>query len=138
MKEEKHKSFLGSGWSFPPTFSDKTKGVEMVSDEEDIGQSLQILLSTQLGERIMMPKYGCDLSTMTFETMTTSFRTYVKDLIRTAILYHEPRIQVEEILLQSENSSEGLIIITIQYLVRITNTRSNLVYPFYINEATDL
>ena len=137
-EEEKQKSFLGRGWSFPSSFSDKTKGVEMVEDEEDIGQSLKILLSTRLGERIMVPKYGCDLNTMIFEAMTTSFTTYIKDLIRTAILYHEPRIQVEKIELQAENEHEGLIMINIQYLVRITNTRSNLVYPYYINEATDL
>lgn len=138
MEEEIQKSFLGSGWSFPPTFSDKTMGVEMVEDAEDIGQSLEILLSTRLGERIMVPKYGCNLDAMIFESMTTSFTTYIKDLIRTAILYHEPRIQVEKIDLSTENENEGLIMINIQYLVRITNTRSNLVYPFYIDEATDL
>lgn len=137
-EEEKQKSFLGRGWSFPPSFSDKNKGVVMVEDEEDIGQSLEILLSTRLGERIMVPKYGCDLSTMISEAMTTSFTTYIKDLIRTAILHHEPRIQVEKIRLNTVNEHEGLIMINIQYLVRITNTRSNLVYPFYINEATDL
>jgi len=139
MKDDKkQQSFLGTGWSFPPAFSDKIGGVQMVEDETDIAQSLEILLSTRLGERVMVPGYGCNLNSMTFESLTTSFATYLKDMIRTAILYHEPRIQVEKIDLKTNEQFEGKVIIHIDYFIRLTNTRSNLVYPFYIEEATDL
>lgn len=137
-QNEKHTSFLGRGWGFPPTFSTHSGTVEMVADEEDIRQSLHILLTTGLGERIMIPDYGCDLTTMNFESITTSFTTYLKDLIKTAILYHEPRVKLEKIELGTNQVLEGFILISVDYIVRTTNTRTNYVFPYYINEATNL
>src|SRR3569833_2895720 len=81
------KSFLGTGWGFPPTFSNKSVTVGMLSDEADIESSLQILLSTRKGERVLRPDYGCNLDELVFEPLTTTFETYIKDLIATAILY---------------------------------------------------
>lgn len=137
-QKEKHTSFLGRGWSFPPTFSALGGTVEMVADEEDIRQSLHILLTTRLGERIMIPDFGCDLTVMNFESITTSFTTYLKDLIKAAILYHEPRIKVEKIEFGTKQTLEGSILISVDYTVRTTNTRTNYVFPYYINEATNL
>ena len=90
-------SFLGIGWSFPPTFHVKTKGVEMVKDEIDIRQSLHILLSTSLGERVMQPTFGCNLNDVMFEPFNSGIQTYLTDLVKTAILYHETRIKLETI-----------------------------------------
>ena len=112
--------------------------VRMSENEQDIRESLQILLSTSLGERTMIPGYGCDLSSMTFESLTTSLVTYIKDLVRTAILRHEPRIDLNRTNLNVENATEGKVLIEVDYTIRNTNTRTNFVYPYYINEATDL
>jgi hypothetical protein len=131
-------SFLGTGWGFPPSFSKKTLQVAMLSDEADIKSSLEILLSTRQGERVMLPGYGCNLDEMIFEPLTTTFKTYIKDLINTAILYYEPRISVNNIDLDDTGELEGRIIISIDYTVRSTNSRFNFVYPFYKNEATEL
>lgn len=133
-----HQSFLGSGWSFPPQFERSNSKTKMLKDEEDIQSSLEILLSTKQGERVMLPDYGCDLHELIFEPLTTTFKTYIKDLIRTAILYYEPRIEVEKIELNDTGELEGRILITISYKVRATNSRFNFVYPFYKNEGTDL
>lgn len=133
-----HQSFLGSGWSFPPQFDRSNSKTKMLKDEEDIQSSLEILLSTKQGERLMLPDYGCDLHELIFEPLTTTFKTYIKDLIRTAILYYEPRIEVEKIELNDTGELEGRILITISYKVRATNSRFNFVYPFYKNEGTDL
>ncbi len=127
-------SFLGIGWSFPPTFNQDTGTVEMVSDEEDIVQSLEIILSTRPGERIMQPDFGCELSQFIFEEMSQGTITGIRGTISDALLYHEPRIDVEEINI-NESEQEGLLLIGIIYRVRTTNSRFNLVYPFYINEA---
>lgn len=132
------KSFLGTGWGFPPTFSIKTSEVGMLSDEEDIKSSLEILLTTRPGERVMRPDYGCNLDELVFEPLTTTFKTYIKDLISTAILYYEPRIEVNSIDLDDTGELEGRILIVIDYTVSSTNTRFNFVFPFYKNEATDL
>ena len=64
--------FLGQGWAFPPDFSLKLKGVKMVSEDEDVKESLNILFSTQFGERIMQYNYGCNLQSLVFEKFDTT------------------------------------------------------------------
>ena len=129
-------SFLGTGWGFPPAFS-KAAGVAMLSDEADIQSSLEILLSTRQGERVMLQDYGCNLDELVFETLTTTFKTYIKDLIATAILYYEPRIDVNRIELDDTGELDGRILITIDYTVRSTNSRFNFVFPYYKTESTE-
>ncbi|OQP68337.1 GPW/gp25 family protein [Niastella populi] len=131
-------SFLGTGWSFPPTFNREAGSVELVSDEEDIRQSLNILLSTTLGERVMQPRYGCDLTNYVFETMNSSVIGYLKDRVKNAILYYEPRIVAEKIEVTAAESFdliEGKFTISIDYSIPGTNSRFNYVYDYYKNEA---
>lgn len=135
---ENNNSFLGTGWSFPPAFRNQGASVEMVTDEEDIKQSLQILLSTSLGERLMHPDFGCDLSHFLFEEIDQGMITGIKGIISDAFLYHEPRIMLEEIDISEHDSTAGLLLISIDYTIRATNSRYNMVYPFYIDEATGL
>ncbi|AXY73788.1 hypothetical protein D3H65_07270 [Paraflavitalea soli] len=129
-------SFLGTGWSFPPAFDPQLGIVQMTSDEVDIQSSLEILLSTRLGERVMQPTYGCNLDEMLFEPLTTTLKTYIADLIRTAILYHEARITVNKIDMTESNDLEGLVLIKLEYTVKSTNSRYNYVFPYYKNEKT--
>ena len=135
---EVSKSFLGTGWGFPPVFNAASNGVNMLSDEDDIESSLQILLSTRPGERVMLPKYGCNLDEMIFEPLTTTFKTYMQDLIKTAILYFEPRIDVNSIDLDDTGELEGRILIKVEYTVRSTNSRFNFVFPYYKKEGTEI
>lgn len=130
-------SFLGQGWAFPPGFSIRSKSAITVAEDEDIQQSLIILLSTHLGERVMQPHYGCNLQHVVFEKLDKTIITYLRDTIETAIIYHEPRIKLLEIKVNAEIDQEGKITFIIVYLIRATNTRSNMVYPHYITEATD-
>lgn len=132
------KSFLGTGWSFPPAFGNHDAQIKMLSDVEDIQSSLEILLTTRPGERVMRPDYGCNLDELLFEPLTTTFKTYIKDLVSTAILYYEPRIEVNSIDLDDTGELEGRIVISIDYTVSATNTRFNFVFPFYKKEGTDL
>ena len=135
---EQDKRFLGVGWGFPPQFQrqvDQTE-VKMVAEDEDIRESLMILLSTRPGERIMQPGYGCGLHSMVFETVNESTVTEIRDLIERAILFYEPRIDLQGIEVEMENAYEGRLDIRIDYSIRQTNTRSNMVYPFYFLEGT--
>jgi phage baseplate assembly protein W len=138
MAEFEQDDFLGKGWSFPPAFIPALQGVEMTEKVEDINRSLQILLTTRVGERIMQPKYGCNMDEMVFESLSTMTKTIIKDKIKTAILYFEPRIDVTAISMDTANELEGEIIIEIEYVVRATNSRFNFVFPYYINEGTEL
>jgi phage baseplate assembly protein W len=130
------KSFLGTGWGFPPTFVRPTNGVMMVSDEVDIHQSLQILFSTHPGERVMLPLYGSDLDRVVFEAID---RTLIADLsqrLTREITTWEPRILVDDISMVRHADLRGVLTISIDYTIRRTNNRGNFVFPFYLQEAT--
>jgi uncharacterized protein len=127
-----NEQFLGTGWSFPPTFDRQLAEVLMTSGIEDIERSLEIIFTTTLGERLMNPAFGCNLVEMLFEPMNTGSITYVKNLLETAILYHEPRIDADTIDVQPD-PLEGLLLIKVEYRVRTTNSRFNFVYPFYLD-----
>ncbi len=130
-------SFLGTGWGFPPTFEIERKGVVMVSDAEDICQSLEILLNTRLGERVLQPGYGANLKDQVFEPMNASMVAFIDDLVRTAIIYHEPRIRADDISVTPEQVG-GVLRISIDYTIRGTNTRFNIVFPFFLAESGGL
>lgn len=134
------KAFLGTGWSFPPEFHKRAHaiGVKMVAEEEDIGESLRILLSTNPGERVMQPSYGCGLKSMVFASVNESTITALKDIIERAVLFFEPRITLEGIEVNTEDALEGILRIQLIYSVRETNTRSNIVYPFYFREGSQV
>jgi phage baseplate assembly protein W len=133
------KDFLGTGWSFPPAFS-PAEGVAMVSGREDIEQSLGILLSTTIGERVMEARFGCNLASYQFESMDSTFIGLLRDTVYDAILYHEARIRVESIRVTEDLSPEALsgqVIIDVSYRIRATNSRYNYVYDFYLTEGVN-
>ena len=128
-------SFLGTGWNFPPTFTEGGAGVATVSDAEDIHQSLQILFATSLGERVMQDDYGCDLGRFLFEEIDRSLLNSLTGLVSDAILFHEPRIALNNLQISDAEAVAGLLLIQIDYTIRTTNSRYNMVYPFYLSEA---
>ena len=135
VQRESSRAWLGTGWSFPPDFDRRSNTLAMVSEDEDIRQSLEILMSTSPGERVMNPTYGCGLKSLTFENISESTLTEIRDLVDRAILFFEPRSSVNNIDVNVESIYDGLITIHLHYTVRITNTRTNMVYPFYFREG---
>lgn len=128
-------SFLGTGWSFPPTFSSGGSDVHIVSAAEDIEQSLAILLRTRRGERVMQDAFGCELTEFLFGEISQGLIGRVRTLISDAILHHEPRISLNSVDVSESGAEDGLLLIAIDYTIRATNSRYNMVYPFYLNEA---
>lgn len=131
-------SFLGSGWSFPPRFVRSAEGVALVVGDEDVHQSLVILFGTTLGERVLRPKYGLDMHGLLFEPMTTTMRTEIEDQVRTQILVYEPRIDLLALRLDTTEQVEGRVTLVVEYRVRATNSRFNLVYPFYASGGSEV
>jgi len=130
-----HTSFLGTGWSFPPSFG--AGEVRMSADETDIHESLQILFGTTAGERFLQPKYGLDMHELLFEPMSITLRTLLTDRVRTALLVYEPRIKVLKLNIDSPDPNEGSLNILLEYEVRATNSRFNLVFPFYNSDSNE-
>lgn len=131
------KDFLGKGWAFPPGFDRKTGTADMVQYEEDIWQSLQILFSTSIRERVMQPEYGSNPEDYVFTTMNVSFLSFLEDLFKKSIAKNEPRIKLIDLVIAA-SLLEGTMEIQLEYLVRSTNTRFNRVYPFYKQEGTNV
>lgn len=126
--------FLGRGWSFPPLFDRSTREVLMLEGEVDVRSSIEILLSTELGERIMSPGFGWKRDRWIFEALTTTAATAIQREIEDALLFYEPRIDLNTVRVVPDNATSGRVEIHIDYTVRSTNTRNNLVFPFYLNE----
>ena len=125
--------FLGTGWAFPVRFGNQGRSVVTAEAEEDIRQSLEILLSTSLGERVLRPSFGWKRDALMFEPLSTSFGAYLAREIETAILFYESRIELNRVDFETATDQTGLILIRLDYTVRTTNTRTNLVYPFYLD-----
>ena len=124
---------IGRGWSFPPTFNNISGEVLMTEGKDDIDGSLYILLNTAFGERVMLSKYGCDLRKFLFEPSNGNMLVYIQKIVTEAILYYEPRINAGTI---NVSGTDGLLEIDIEYTIKANNSRSNYVFPFYINEFT--
>ncbi|HLV67291.1 MAG TPA: GPW/gp25 family protein [Polyangiaceae bacterium] len=127
--------FIGSGWSFPPHFVAEGRTVTLAEGTNEIEESLHILLSTLPGERVMHPKYGCDLTPLLFEPLTTTLQTIIADRVQTSILYFEPRISPEKVEVTIDDPGVGRLLIVVHYRIRSTNSRHNFVFPFYVSEG---
>lgn len=125
--------FLGRGWDFPPTFT-VAGGVRMVEGLSDVQQSLRILLSTTIGERLLHPTFGSDLRRFVFEPLSASIEARIRDLVETAILYFEPRVVLEAVHVHAE-PAEGRLELHVSYAVPATNTRANMVLPYALGEG---
>ena len=130
--------FLGTGWAFPPSFDWRSKEAVLVSQVQDIEQSLRILLGTVPGERVMQPAYGCGIKRMVFENVNESTVTEIKDIVAKAVLFFEVRITLHEIDIDLTDIASGVLRLKLDYTVRTTNTRTNMVYPLYLREGTNL
>ncbi len=131
------KDFLGEGMKFPPQINKATGRFVTVSEEQSVRQSVYLILMTQLGERPLRENFGSNLMSYTFMDLSV---TRINILIRTLkeqILNQEPRIEDLRIT-PSEESGNGRIIFDIEYTVVATNTRDNLVFPFYLNQETEV
>lgn len=132
------KSFLGTGWSFPPSFSEKGKHVKLSAEQEDIEQSIKIILSTLPGERLMRPDFGCGITRFVFEKQDSAFINGLNHIIGQALLNFEPRINYIDVEMLERNDLDGILHMQVNYTIIITNTRHNMVFPFYLLEGTNL
>lgn len=135
QQTNQHNAFLGTGWSFPPRFLSGNQQVLLSQDAEDIQQSLKILLSTSPGERIMNPQFGCRIHRFIFEEITQTTLTEMEFEITQAMLLFESRINLQSIQIVP-SPEKNVLIINVEYHIVTTNTRDNMVYPFFLQEGT--
>jgi phage baseplate assembly protein W len=138
MIDTTQKSFMGTGWQFPIEFKKSLGTAVMLSGEEDIKNSLEVLFATRVGERIMHSSFGSALESFLFMPINRSTITYMKAIMSDEILFNEPRIILNDIDIQPSPDEDGKLDIVFDYTVSETNNRYNYVYPFYLTEATNL
>jgi phage baseplate assembly protein W len=129
------KAFLGVGWAFPPCV-EKDGRVALVQYEDDIRQSIRIILGTDRGERVMRPDFGAGLSQFVFEPLDATTMNLVKTRVREALIAWEPRIDILNVDVAADPSEHNKLLIDMTYRVRATNSQFNLVYPFFLQEGT--
>jgi uncharacterized protein len=131
-------SFLGSGWSFPVTFSAGNHQLNMTAYEDNINDSIDIILQTSTGERCMEPQFGSGLQQFFFRKMDETLKGEIKDAVKTSLLQNEPRITVTDVIVSFTDIANGVVEIAINYVYNQVNTRHNYVFPFHLNEGTNL
>ncbi len=128
------KDFLGAGWKYPVR-TDADRKIAMSEYEEDIKEAIWIILGTAKGERVMRPDFGCGIHDFVFAPINTATVNLVENSVREALTLWEPRIELTKVEVSTEQVDEGKLIVSIDYRVRTTNNRFNLVYPFYLKEG---
>ncbi|MET0886340.1 MAG: GPW/gp25 family protein [Mycetocola sp.] len=133
--DESARGFLGTGWAFPVQVSSTTGLVQHASNEEDVEQSIQIILGTAKGERVMRPDFGCGIHDLAFAAISTQVMAEIETTVREALRTYEARIDVRHVAVQTTHLDQGRIDVVIDYAVRATNQPGNIVYPFYFEES---
>ncbi len=104
----------------------------MTSGANDIDASIRMVLLTAPGERLMRPEFGCRIWELVFEPINANTLGLMGEAVREAVARWEPRVEVEDITIEPEPGAIGAVSIRIDYVVKTTNDRRNLVYPFYV------
>jgi len=130
--------FLGSGWSFPPTFTAGNYQLNMAQQQDSINQSIDVILQTRQGERSLNPNFGSSLHRFVFRAFNATLQSEVVEAVNVALRDYEPRIKVNAVIVTVENDESTLLAIQINYTIRQTNSRHNHVYPYALTEATHL
>lgn len=123
--------FLGRGWAFPVDV-DGRGDVRTAADEQTVEDAIRVIIGTAKGERVMRPDFGCGIHEYVFDTVDANTLSLVETSVEEALIEFEPRIAVEDVSTSTEDLSEGVLLIEVDYRIRGSNTRRNLVYPFYL------
>jgi phage baseplate assembly protein W len=122
---------LGQGWRFP-ILPDDTGSLSYVADDVNVEQSVRILLLTDIGQRVMRPDFGCDAPRLVFAPGSMQYLRLLETTVREAVRDWEPRVELEDVRAEVDPEEETRVIVSIDYRVRQTDTRTNLVFPFYL------
>ena len=131
---DQQKEFLGRGWAYPVAFDPGTGSAAEAAYEEDVRQSIRIIIATDRGSRVMRPDFGCGIHELVFTAIDSAALTRVKAAVTDALNKYEARIEFQ-VSVDPLKAAEGILLVLIDYRIRKTNQTGNLVYPFYFREG---
>jgi phage baseplate assembly protein W len=123
--------FLGRGWAFPIQ-PDAAGRIGYTEAEANIEHSLKVVLLTALGERAMRPDFGCDAARLVFAPGSRRYLGLLETSVKEAVRDWEPRVELDNVLAEAAPDDPAQVSVSISYRVLQTNTRGNLVFPFYV------
>jgi uncharacterized protein len=127
-------SFLGTGWAFP-VLPDPAGGLGYATGEQSIQDCLLVLLQTAVGERVMRPDFGTTAPTLVFAPGSPANLRMLESSISDAILNYEPRVELDSVVAEPAPGQENQVIVSVTYRIRRTNTKANLVFPYYLDSV---
>ncbi len=127
MSEE----IIGSGWAFPPRV-DPQGGLALTNTRTELDQSIQIILGTSPGQRVMRPTFGCRLHELIFSPNNSHTAAQARRFVMDALGMWEPRITVMRVEASPDPQDAGRLLIEVEYEIKATHDRRSLVYPFYL------
>lgn len=130
-----NKRFMGRGFQFPFGVDPSTSRVAMSSAEDNIRESIRLILRTNIGERVMLPEFGTSAGDFLFSDSSAERVSSLESSVREALEQWEPRISDVEVSAVDNGGSRNMVELNIRYTVRMTNNRFNMVYPFYMMEG---
>lgn len=123
--------FIGRGWAFPIR-TDANGGIALVSREREVAEAIRVIVSTIPGERPMRPEFGCRIHDYVFSPADSATADAISAEVTRALAMWEHRIDVGDVVVSYTDEDPTVFYIDIQYQMKQTNSRHNLVFPFYV------
>jgi phage baseplate assembly protein W len=135
MSTSLSRAYLGTGWKFPVRVN-PSGGLSWSEGEQDVQESIWIILGTAMGERQMLPAFGCGIHDLVFAPNNSTTQTNVAHLVKQALTQGEPRIDVLDVNVSAGPDEANMLLIRVDYRIRSNNAMNNMVYPFYVTEGS--
>jgi Bacteriophage baseplate protein W len=123
--------FLGTGWRFP-ILPDEAGRLSYAVGETSIEHCLRALLLTATGERVMRPDLGTTVGESVFAPGSVPNLRELERSVADAVRDFEPRVELSGVLAETDPADESRVTVSVEYRIRRTNTKANLVFPFYL------
>jgi uncharacterized protein len=122
---------VGRGWAFPPRVGPQG-GLALTTERNELVQSIQVILGTSTGQRVMRPTFGCRLHELMFAPNNSHTAAQARRYVEEALGMWEPRINVIQVEVGPDPLDTSRLLIAIEYEMKATHDRRSLVYPFYL------
>lgn len=130
------RDFLGKGLRFPVSVN-LNGGVSTSALEENVRQSIFVILGTAPGERINRPQFGCRIHDLMFAPNNPLTAARAEIYCEEAIYKYEPRVSKVSVSAQANPDEPNRLDIRIEYVIAGKNDKRNLVFPFYLRQEDD-
>jgi phage baseplate assembly protein W len=118
-------TLLGRGMAFPPRVGADGR-IAWSAGEANVREAVEIILRTELDERLRLPEFGCGLGRFLFEPNTTATRRQIQDRVVKGLAQWEPRITVESVDVDEDPADSEAAITTVVYRLVATNGRERV------------